>query len=70
MSAGGATQRVGCGVAVVRDGHLLLIRRARPLEADFWGLPGGKVDLWERIETTARREIAEVILPRFGGHPC
>lgn len=51
--------RVGCGVAVVRDDRLLLIRRARPPEADCWSLPGGKVDLWERTEDAARREVAE-----------
>lgn len=53
--------RVGCGVAIVSDGKLLLIRRARPPEAGCWSLPGGKVDLWERVEETARREIAEEI---------
>ena len=51
--------RVGCGVAILRDGKLLLIRRARPPEAGCWSLPGGKVDLWEGTETAARREIAE-----------
>lgn len=51
--------RVGCGVAIVRDRRLLLIRRARPPEADCWSLPGGKIDLWERTDDAARREIAE-----------
>ncbi|MFN3635671.1 MAG: NUDIX domain-containing protein [Rhizobium rhizophilum] len=58
--------RVGCGVAIVRDRRLLLIRRARPPEAGFWSLPGGKVDLWERVEATARREIAEEVGIRLG----
>jgi 8-oxo-dGTP diphosphatase len=53
--------RVGCGVAVLRDQKLLLIRRARPPEAGCWSLPGGKVDLWEGTEAAARREIAEEI---------
>lgn len=57
---------MGCGVAVLRNGQLLLIRRARPPEADCWSLPGGKVDLWERIEATARREIAEEVGIRLG----
>jgi ADP-ribose pyrophosphatase YjhB (NUDIX family) len=48
-------------VAIVRDRKLLLIRRARPPEAGCWSLPGGKVDLWERTEAAARREIAEEI---------
>jgi ADP-ribose pyrophosphatase YjhB (NUDIX family) len=51
--------RVGCGVAIVRSGELLLIRRARSPEAGCWSLPGGKVDFGERTEDTARREIAE-----------
>ena len=51
--------RVGCGVAIQRDGELLLIRRGRDPEAGCWSLPGGKVDAGETTETTARREIAE-----------
>lgn len=51
--------RVGCGVALVRNGHLLLIRRGRAPEAGCWSLPGGKVDFGERTEAAARREIAE-----------
>lgn len=51
--------RLGCGVAILRDQRLLLIRRARPPEAGCWSLPGGKIDLWERTEDAARREIAE-----------
>lgn len=53
--------RVGCGAAIVRDGKVLLIRRARPPEAGHWSLPGGKVDLWEKVEDTVRREIAEEV---------
>lgn len=52
---------MGCGVAVLRDGNLLLIRRARSPEAGCWSLPGGKVELWECTEAAARREIAEEI---------
>ena len=51
--------RVGCGAAIVRDGRLLLIRRARPPEAGAWSLPGGKVELWEPVEAAIRREVAE-----------
>jgi 8-oxo-dGTP diphosphatase len=51
--------RVGCGAAILRDGQLLLIRRATPPEAGCWGLPGGKVDPFERVADAARREIAE-----------
>lgn len=59
MTADPLTPRVGCGVAIVRDGALLLIRRGRPPEAGCWSLPGGKVDPGEPTEAAARREIAE-----------
>ncbi|MFC3071070.1 NUDIX domain-containing protein [Phenylobacterium soli] len=51
--------KVGVGAAILRDGKLLLIRRLKPPEAGFWSLPGGKVDPFETVEATARREIAE-----------
>ncbi|MCR5875035.1 NUDIX domain-containing protein [Phenylobacterium sp. J426] len=58
--------RVGCGVAIVRDGALLLIRRARSPEADSWSLPGGKVDFGEPTEAAARREVAEELGLQLG----
>jgi len=58
--------RVGCGVAVLQDGKLLLIRRARAPEAGCWSLPGGKVELWEGTEAAARREIAEELGIKLG----
>lgn len=58
--------KVGCGVAVIRGRHLLLIRRARPPEAGCWSLPGGKVELWERTEEAARRETAEELGIKLG----
>ena len=51
--------RVGCGAAILRDGKLLLIKRAKPPEAGCWGLPGGKVDPFEAVQAAVRREIAE-----------
>jgi 8-oxo-dGTP diphosphatase len=58
--------RVGCGVAILRDRKLLLLRRARSPEAGCWSLPGGKVDLWERTEEAARREVAEELGIKLG----
>jgi 8-oxo-dGTP diphosphatase len=58
--------RVGCGVAILRDRKVLLIRRTRPPEAGCWSLPGGKVDLWERTEDAARREITEELGIKLG----
>ena len=35
------------------------MRRLRPPEAGCWGIPGGKVDLFETAAAAAEREIAE-----------
>lgn len=47
--------------AVVLDaaGAVLLIQRARPPRAGSWGLPGGLVDLGERLTDGAAREVQE-----------
>lgn len=46
------------GTVVLRDeeGRVLLQRRT---DFDFWGLPGGALEIDEDIETCARRELAE-----------
>ncbi len=46
-------------VALIRDGQVLLIRRARPPMAGFWTLPGGRREPGEAIADTARREVLE-----------
>ncbi len=51
--------RAGCGAAIVRDGRILLLRRRTEPEAGSWGLPGGKIDLFETAEAAMRREVAE-----------
>ena len=51
--------RVGCGAAILVDGKLLLIRRKKAPEAGCWGLPGGKVDLFEPVSRAVEREVAE-----------
>ncbi|HEY0051935.1 MAG TPA: NUDIX domain-containing protein [Caulobacteraceae bacterium] len=50
---------VGAGMALVRDGRLLLIQRRRPPEVGRWSLPGGKVDFGEGAMAAAIREMAE-----------
>lgn len=49
--------RLGCGAAIVIDGRILLVRRLRDPEAGRWGLPGGKVDLYETVAAAIEREI-------------
>jgi 8-oxo-dGTP diphosphatase len=51
--------RSGCGVAIVRDGRILLLERLREPEAGAWGIPGGKVDWMEGLEDAVRREALE-----------
>ncbi|GMB82340.1 NUDIX domain-containing protein [Shinella zoogloeoides] len=50
---------LGCGLAVLREGKLLLYRRLRAPEAGSWNIVGGKVDHMERAVDSARREAEE-----------
>lgn len=50
---------VGTGLAILRDGKLLLYRRTRPPEAGHWNIVGGKIDHLERSDVAARREAEE-----------
>lgn len=49
----------GCGLAIMRDGKLLLCKRLKAPEAGHWNIVGGKVDHMERSELAARREAEE-----------
>jgi 8-oxo-dGTP diphosphatase len=51
--------RVGIGIAVLRPGAVLLVRRGRPPSLGAWSLPGGAQELGETAEAAARRELAE-----------
>ena len=48
-------------VALVRDGKVLLIKRAYAPYKGLWTLPGGRLEPDETIEQCAIREIAEEI---------
>jgi 8-oxo-dGTP diphosphatase len=50
---------VGTGLAILRNGKLLLYRRLKAPEAGFWSIPGGKVDHMEPAVTAASREATE-----------
>ncbi|MGJ7038206.1 NUDIX domain-containing protein [Shinella sp. BE166] len=50
---------LGCGLAILREGRLLLYRRLRAPEAGSWNIVGGKVDHMERAVDSARREAEE-----------
>jgi ADP-ribose pyrophosphatase YjhB (NUDIX family) len=50
---------IGVGVMMVRDNHLLLIKRKYNPDAGYWSIPGGHLDLGERVEHAAVREAEE-----------
>lgn len=50
---------LGVGLAILRDGKLLLRKRMKAPEAGHWNIVGGKVDHMERAEIAARREAEE-----------
>ncbi len=50
---------VGVGGIVLRDGKVLLVRRANPPYAGQWAIPGGKVQAGETLAEAVVREIFE-----------
>jgi 8-oxo-dGTP diphosphatase len=45
--------------AIIRDGKVLIVRRARPPAAGLYTLPGGVVELGERLLDAVVREVRE-----------
>jgi 8-oxo-dGTP diphosphatase len=45
--------------AIVRDGQVLLVRRARPPAAGLFSLPGGVVEIGETLAQAIAREVRE-----------
>ena len=50
---------IGVGVLLIRDNHLLLIKRKYNPDAGYWSIPGGHLDLGEKVVTAAEREAYE-----------
>ena len=50
---------VGVGAVIVRDGHVVLIKRKYEPLAGHWSLPGGTLELGESLEAGVAREIRE-----------
>lgn len=44
---------------IVKDGHVLLVKRRNDPDAGLWGFPGGHVDLGETALDAAVRELRE-----------
>lgn len=47
--------------AVIRDGRVLLAQRANPPGAGLYSLPGGLVEIGERLAEAAARELMEEV---------
>src|SRR5580658_10438409 len=45
--------------AIIRDGKVLIVRRARPPAAGVYTLPGGGVEAGETLVEAVRREVRE-----------
>jgi 8-oxo-dGTP diphosphatase len=50
---------VGVGAIVVKEGKVLLVKRAAPPSRGLWAIPGGSLELGETIQSGAEREILE-----------
>ena len=47
------------GAIVIRDDHLLMVRRAQEPARGLWSVPGGKVERSEYLSDALRREVRE-----------
>jgi len=50
---------VGVGVLLIRNKKLLLVKRKFNPDAGYWSIPGGHLDLGERVRKAAEREAYE-----------
>jgi 8-oxo-dGTP diphosphatase len=56
------TPRIGVGAVILNEQQeILLVLRNRNPEKDTWSIPGGKVDLFEKLEDCVVREIKEEV---------
>lgn len=47
---------IGVGILLIRNNHLLLVKRKYDPDAGYWSIPGGHLDLGEKVEKAAERE--------------
>jgi len=50
---------IGVGILLIRDNHLLLVKRKFDPDAGYWSIPGGHLDLGEKVRVAAEREAFE-----------
>ena len=51
--------RVGVGAIVIKDGGVLMVKRAALPNKNLWAIPGGMLELGETLQEGAEREIYE-----------
>ena len=51
--------RVGVGAIVIKEGKVLMVKRAAPPNKNLWAIPGGMLELGETLQEGAEREIFE-----------
>lgn len=49
----------GASILAIREGKAVIVKRGREPSRGLWALPGGRQELGETLEETARRELAE-----------
>jgi 8-oxo-dGTP diphosphatase len=54
-----STPVVGVGAVIVHRGEVLLVRRAHPPLAGEWSLPGGVLEVGEKLRDGVAREVRE-----------
>jgi 8-oxo-dGTP diphosphatase len=50
---------VGVGAVILRNGEVLIVRRANPPLQGEWSIPGGGLDLGEKLRDGIAREVLE-----------
>lgn len=50
---------IGVGVLLIRENRLLLVKRKYNPDAGYWSIPGGHLDLGEKVKKAAERETFE-----------
>jgi 8-oxo-dGTP diphosphatase len=50
---------VGVGGIIIADGRVLLVKRGHPPLAGEWSIPGGMLEVGERVREAAVREVLE-----------
>jgi 8-oxo-dGTP diphosphatase len=53
------SQPIGCVVLVIKENKILLGKRKNGYGAGMYGVPGGRVEVGEKLEVCARRELVE-----------